>query len=618
MTDIDPHRYPLSALAFAPAAVEVDRRADGTVVLRSPQRLGEYARSVGTWLDAWAARAPERVFLAERQGAGWRSVTYAAARTAVRAIAAGLLSRGLSAERPVAILSDNGVDHALLALGAMHVGIPAAPISPAYSLMSKDFAKLRTIFALLEPGMVYAVDGGPFATALDAVHAPGLELVVSGSPPPGRRATPFASLLDARPGAEVDAAFAAVGPDTVAKILFTSGSTGEPKGVINTHRMLTSNQQAYLQVWPFLEEEPPVLVDWLPWNHTFGANSNFNMVLSRGGTLYVDGGKPAPGLIDRTVENLREVPPTLYFNVPRGFDMLLPYLERDADLRRTFFSRLKLIFYAGAALPQHLWERLERLAVAARGERVRMISAWGSTETAPMATVVHFALDRAGIVGLPAPGSEIKLVPVAGAMEARVRGPNVTPGYWKRPDLTAEAFDAEGFYRIGDALRWADAGDPARGLEFGGRLAEEFKLTSGTWVHTGALRVRAIAALSPVAQDLVVTGHDRDEVGALVFPDIPGCRSLAEGLPPDAPLGDLLAHPAVAARVRDGLGRLKAEGGGGSTYATRALLLEEPPSIDANEITDKGYLNQRAVLMRRAALVEALHAASPGPGVIRL
>jgi feruloyl-CoA synthase len=606
---------PFRPLRFAEAAVQVVDLPGGGHLLRSPQALQPYPRCLGDLLEKWARAAPQRTFLAERAPEGsWRQVTYGEALPAVRAIAQALLDRGLGARRPVLILSDNSLNFGLLLLGALHAGVPVAPVSPSYSLLSKDFARLKAVAELVHPGLVYAADGARFAPALAALGVAGERIVVDANPPPG--AATFGALLAARPGPAVDAAFAAVGPDTVAKILFTSGSTGMPKGVINTQRMLCSNMQALHQIWPFLAEKPPVLVDWTPWNHTFGGNFCFGMILFQGGTFHIDGGKPAPGLIEKTAANLSDVAPTVYLNVPRGYDMLLPFLERDAALRRNFFSRLDLIFYAGAALPQNLWARLEALSIRETGGRVAMISSWGSTETAPMATSAHYPCERSGVIGLPVPGTEIKLTPSGGKLELRVRGPNVTPGYWGRDDLTREAFDGEGFYRIGDAGRFADPADPAAGLEFDGRIAEDFKLTSGTWVHTGALRVRAIAAAAPVAQDAVVTGHDRAEVGLLIFPNPAGLRALCPDLPPDAPLAAAVARPEVRARIRDALRALAAEERGSSLRPTRALLLEEPPQVDGNEITDKGYINQRAVLTRRAALVERLYAEPPAPDVI--
>ena len=556
--------------------MNVERRG-GNIYLRSAQKLAPYSRCVTEWLVRWSDKAPERTFLAERKGDGWRKLSYREAYGAVRRISQALLDLGLSAERPVAILSDNGVDHALLALGAMHVGIPVAPISPAYSLMSQDYGKLKHIFELVQPGLVFAADAAKFAPALAAV---------------GAKSTSVAELLESNPGSTQEREHARVGPQTVAKILFTSGSTGMPKGVINTHGMLCANQQQLAQVWPFVEDRPPVVVDWLPWNHTFGGNHNFNLVLRNGGTLYVDGGKPLPGLVETTVKNLADVSPTMYFNVPRGYDLLLPYLERDEKLRQSFFRELDVLFYAAASLPQNLWDRLKKLG----GPRLAMLSAWGSTETSPLATSVHFHMDRPGVIGLPIPECELKLVPTAGKLEVRVRGPNVMPGYYKRPDLTREAFDEEGFYRIGDAVKFADADDPAKGIVFDGRVAEDFKLTSGTWVNVGAVRVKLIAAADPLVQDAVITGHDRAEIGALVF------LSAAAKDRPD-----------VRERLRAALAKLAAEGGS-STHPRRLLVMSEPPSIDANEITDKGYINQRAVLERRAALLEKLYAG--GEGVI--
>jgi len=412
----------------------------------------------------------------------------------------------------------------------------------------------------------------------------------------GAQSTPVSELVEINPGSIMEREHAKVRGDAVAKILFTSGSTGQPKGVINTHAMLCANQQQLAQCWPFVEDRPPVVVDWLPWNHTFGGNHNFNLILRNGGTLYIDGGKPVPGLVETTAKNLAEIAPTMYFNVPRGFDLLLPFLERDEKLRRTFFRELDVLFYAAAALPQNLWDRIKALAAKENATRVALLSAWGSTETSPLATSVHFHMERPGVIGLPIPECELKLVPGAGKLEVRVRGPNVMPAYHKRADLTTAAFDEEGFYRIGDAVKFADADDPAKGIVFDGRVAEDFKLTTGTWVHVGAIRVKLIAAADPLVQDAVITGHGRSEIGALVF------------LSPAAKNVDAAE---LRARLQGALSKLAQEGGS-STHPRRLLVMTEPPSIDANEITDKGYMNQRAVLERRALLVEKLYAGADG------
>jgi feruloyl-CoA synthase len=586
---------PVKPLTLAPIAIEARPLPDGGLLMRSRQELRPYPRCLGELLRHWAGAAPDRTFLAERGGdGGWRRVSYAGALEAVERLASALLERTLSPERPVALLSDNGVDHGLLQLAAMQVGVPAVPVSPAYSLLAEDHAQLRYILELTRPGLVYAADGERYAKALR--HAPAETLT-------GGR---FGELLATARHPDLAERSAAVGPDSVAKILFTSGSTGKPKGVINTQRMLCSNQQAIAQGWPFLEERPPVIVDWLPWSHTFGGNHNFNMALRNGGTLYIDGGKPAPGLIEATVRNLREVPSTLHFNVPRGYEMLIPYLERDRELRETFFRDLDGIFYAAAALPQHLWEKLEQLSIEATGRRVVMLAAWGSTETAPCATQIHFPIERAGVIGLPVPGTEIKLAPVSHKLEIRVKGPNVTPGYWRRPELKSEMFDEDGFLKTGDAVRLADPDDPSRGIVFDGRLAENFKLMSGTWVHVGELRLEVIAACAPAVQDVVITGHDREEVGLLVFPNPAGCRSLCGGLE-EASLAELIRRPEVRGRLREGLAAHNAANRANSRRIARALLLADPPSIQTGEITDKGYVNQQAVLDRRAALVERLY-----------
>lgn len=597
------------APALAPAGVVVDRRADGSLVLRSPHPLGDPPRHVCDLLRRWADAAPARLFLAERaEDDGVRRVSYEAARALTDRLAQALLDRGLSAERPLMILSENGVDHALLTLAAMQAGVPAAPISPAYSLLSRDHDKLRAIFGLLAPGLVYAADAARYGRALAALGVPGEQVVTSRGRFGG--SSLVEELLLTSPRADMEERFRALGPDAVAKVLFTSGSTGQPKGVINTQRMLCGNQQAIVTLWPFLRARPPVVVDWLPWSHTFGGNHNFNMVLFHGGSFTIDEGKPTPELIGRTVQNLRDASPTLYFNVPRGYDMLLPFLERDAAFREAFFRDLEVIFYAAASLPHPLWERLEAASMQARGERVLMFSAWGSTETAPMATAVHFPIRRAGVIGLPAPGTEIKLAPTLDKQELRVKGPNVTPGYWKRPDLTAAAFDEEGFFRMGDAGRLLDPEAPERGIVFDGRIAEDFKLASASWVHVGALRTAVVAAAAPIVQDAVIAGLDREEIGLLLILNPVACKERW----PDATAEALAEMPEVRARLEEAFAAYNGENPGSSHRVGRFLILTEPLSIDADELTDKGYINQRAVLSRRASLVERLYA-DKGPAV---
>jgi feruloyl-CoA synthase len=586
---------------FAKPSVVSERRADGSIVVRSTVALGPRQRAVGEWLERWANETPDKVFLAERSDtrAEWSTLTYGEALRQVRSAASWMIGQRMSAERPLAILSDNAVEHAVFALGAMHAAVPVATISSAYSLVSKDFAKLNAAIALLDPGAIYVSDAAAFGPALAAIKPNHRAGVVAGRNAEKAGGIAAAEVLATADSEAVSRAFAGIGPETIAKFLFTSGSTGAPKAVINTHGMLTANQAAKAQVWPFLERSELVVLDWLPWSHTFGANHNFNMVLRNGGTLYIDQGKPAPGLFAASLDNLRSVMPTVYFNVPRGFDMLIGALREDESLRRKFFENVRFAFYAAAALPQNAWDALEELSVKTTGRAIPMVSAWGSTETAPLSTDCHFLAGRPGNIGVPVPGTELKLVPTGQKLEVRVRGPNVTPGYWKAPQLTAAAFDDEGFYRIGDAVRFADDVRPERGLFFDGRISEDFKLTSGTWVTVGTLRVAAVTALAPLAQDIVIAGHDEDEVRFLVFTNVAACRALA-GLAEAAPLADVLAHAKVREAIRQGLARLKAQNSGSAGHATRALLLADPPSIDGGEITDKGYINQSAVLTRRA------------------
>jgi feruloyl-CoA synthase len=592
---------------FAPAKVDIEHIPGGGLILRSPMQLEPYAANLCSYLVEWAEQAPDRTFVAERTAAGeWRHLSYTDALTSTRALAQGLIDLGVSSAHPLMILSENSIDNALLQLAAMFVGLPVAPVSPAYSLMSQDFGKLMHVFDLLQPKAVFAADANVYSDALSALNTQGVCVVVKRNAPEGIDATPIDQLLATEATDAVNTAYSHVGPDTVAKILFTSGSTGLPKGVINTHRMMCSNQQAMAQVWPFISRRPPVLVDWLPWNHTFGGNHNFNMILRNGGTLYIDSGKPAPGLIEATIENLRDIAPTVYFNVPRGFQMLAPFLEKDPGLRDHFFSNLDTIFYAAAALPQDLWERIENLSLAAIGKKIAMTSAWGLTESAPLATSIHFPTSRAGVIGLPVPGTELKMLPNSGKMELRLRGPCMTPGYFKRDDLTKEAYDDDGFYRTGDAGKFVDRDDPAKGILFDGRVAEDFKLLTGSWVSTGMVRIAAISACAEVIQDAVVTGHDRDEIGLLIIPNVVGMAKVAN-LNSDAPLSDLLGNDKTRQILRGSLAAHNSQNPTSSTRIARVIFLEEPLNIDAGEITDKGYVNQRAVLERRHALVEQLY-----------
>jgi feruloyl-CoA synthase len=607
----------MAKVPFASPDAELRAAPAGGWILLSRTPLADYERSIGEMLRGWAGVAGDRLLIAERDaGGGWRRITYGEARRAADAIAQALLERGLGPQAPVAVLSGNSVDHALLALGCFTAGVPIVPVSAAYSLQSRDFTKLRQVLGIARPALVYVADTRAFGSALAALD--GEIDVVTGDGGADGAATPFAELLSASPGPQVERAFAAVGPDTVAKVLFTSGSTGGPKGVITTHGMLCSNQQAMAQVWPFLRETSPILVDWLPWSHTFGGSHNFNMVLKNGGSLYIDAGRPAPGLLAATVRNLREVSPTVYFNVPAGFSALLPVLEADDELAARFFARLQIIFYAGASLSGDLWERLRGLSAKFAPTDVAMTTSWGATETAPAVTSAHFPLEGPGNIGVPLPGVQVKLAPVGAKLELRVKGPNVTPGYVGRPDLTATAFDEEGFYRTGDAGALIDPGEGSRGIVFAGRIAEEFKLTTGAWVAAGSVRTAALAAVDGLLQDAVVTGHDRDYLGLLAWVNGAAAKRV---LPSSVDAGDpaaVASCDAVVEAVRRGLGSYNARAGGSSSRIARVLLLTEPPSLDAGEITDKGYINQRAVLDRRDGDVQRLYEPHPAPGVIEV
>lgn len=586
---------------LAPAGVISEDLGNGSFVLRASQPLGDYVRCIGEWLDQWARDTPDTLYLAERNASGeWRKLDYCEVRQLVGALAQSLLDMALPQGKPVVILSDNSIDHALLMLACLYIGRPVSTVSSAYSRLAKEFTKLNAILAELDPALIYASDAAVYGAAIKAC-ACDAPVVFSVNADIHRAARDFARLLDNQESAAVSAAFKAIRPDDHAKYLLTSGSTGTPKVVINTHRMLCANQQAIAQVWRFLEVEKPVVLDWLPWSHTFGTNHNFNLILRNGGTLYIDEGRPLPGLIEKTAKNLREVRPTLYFNVPRGFDALASLLEQDDALAMDFFARLRGLFYAGAALPQPVWERLEAVAKKVHDQPVWFTSAWGATETSPLVTSIYWRTGRAGSIGLPVPGTELKFVPNGEKLEMRVRGISVFPGYRNAPELSRKAFDEDGFYIIGDAGYLIDPARPQTGVAFNGRVAEDFKLTTGTWVSVGTLRLRVVAALSPLAQDVVITGHDRDEVGVLVFP---------------SPALKEMSAEEVASRLRAALQNLRKDGGGSSQCPARAIVLDEPASVDAGEITDKGYINQRAVLLRRKQYVEALYATELSASVI--
>jgi feruloyl-CoA synthase len=593
----------------------IEERADGTLLVRNPEPLGAYPVHLTQKLVHWARHAPERPFMLRRNATGaWQGITYAQMLEQARRLGQALLDRGLNAERPLVILSENDLEHAALATAAQYAGVPYAPISTAYSLVSKDFGKLKHIVALLTPGLVYAADGDRYGAAIAAGVPAEVEVAVRERPPKGRKTVLFAELLGTTPTPAVDAANAALTGDSIAKFLFTSGSTQQPKGVINTHRMLCSNQQVVLHAFPFMAEEPPVLVDWLPWNHTFGGNHNYGIALYNGGTLYIDDGKPMQPLMQETLRNLKEISPTIYFNVPKGYEELVHALEADGDLRETFFRRLRLMFYAGAGLPKPVADRLYAIAELHCGERVGIYTGLGMTETAPFAIGTARIGPVAGAIGNPAPGVTMKLVPDMGKLEVRYRGPGVTPGYWRAPELTAAAFDEEGFLKSGDAVRFFDRKEPGRGFVFDGRIAEDFKLSTGTWVSVGPLRTAALVEGAPHVLDVVVTGQDRDEVGLLVFPRVDSCRALA-GLSKDADVRSIVNSAPVRAFFSSMLERLNAEATGASSRVMRALILAEAPSIDLGEVTDKGSINQRVVLAQRAAAVEALYAG--GPDVLR-
>jgi feruloyl-CoA synthase len=609
-------KHPLRAISFGDPDVSIERRADGTIYLRPKMALGEYPVRLTDRLHHWAETAPDRIFMAERDGGGgWRQITYAELLASSRHIASSLLARDLSAEKPVLILSGNSIDHALVAFGALYAGIPFCPVSPAYSLVSKDYGKLSYLMKLLTPGLVFVDDAEKFAGGLEATVPQEIEIAASFGALRSRDVTLLADLMATPLYGKLDAAHEKIGPDTIAKFLLTSGSTGNPKAVINTQAMICANQVMIRETMAFLKDEPPVIVDWLPWNHTFGGNHNIGLTLFNGGSMYLDAGKPMPGGIEETVRNLREISPTVYFNVPKGYESLLPYLRDDAALRAKFFHRLHAMFFSGAALSPFVWDSLDELAVQETGFRVPVLTGLGATETAPFFMSANPATSRSGHVGLPVLGNEAKLVPNNGKLEVRARGPNVTPGYWRQPELTAAAFDEEGFYKFGDAIKPAVPDNLSAGFDFDGRIAEDFKLASGTWVSVGPLRARFIAACAPLVRDVVIAGINRDEVSALVVLDLDGCRLIN----PTLAFDDIAAtadDPLIRDAFRQRFAKFMAGSTGSSTRIARAILLDAPLSIDRGEVTDKGSINQRAVLDHRSHLIDALYSPTPAADVI--
>lgn len=601
---------------LAPANIELIPGASGSFSIRSKDPLQPYARCIGEWLERWAVEEPQRKFLGERRNGSWATLTYHEVRQRVGSLAQGLLELDLAEGRPVLMLSDNDIDQALLSLAAMHVGIPVSTISVAYSRNTGDgCSKLKSIVEVLQPGVIFVNDGDVFCRAIELLH-PSCLVVAARNAQEIQNALPL-PLLYKKESAAVMEAFERIHGGTPARYLMTSGSTGKPKAVVNTHGMLCANQQAIAQCWRFVEKRELVLLDWLPWSHTFGANHNFNLVLRNGGTLYIDDGRPLPGHIDRTIENIKSVEPTLFFNVPRGYEALLPSLERDDELARALFGRLELLFYAAAALPQNAWDRLVACAEKVRTTPLFFATEWGATETSPVITNVHFQVDRPGIIGLPIPGIELKFVPSGEKLEMRVKGPSIFNRYLNDPVRTAEAFDDDGFYLTGDAGRLVDAERPELGIVFDGRVTEDFKLTTGTWVSVGTLRPRLTSALAPYVSDCVVCGHDRDVLGALLYPT-PALRDLLGAAGKGMSAEKLAMEPEVRLALCAGMQALAREFPASSQHVSRVLILDSPPSLDAGEITDKGYINQRAALLLRADQVKQLYADSLDPAVILL
>jgi feruloyl-CoA synthase len=608
---------PIRPVRLGAMAAAAEMRPDGSILINSTEKLGAYPRSIVDALEHWADRTPDAILISDREGAGWRSLSYAQVMERIPPLAQALLDAGLGPDRPLMILSGNEIEHFLLGMAAIWVGIPYAPISPAYSLVSTDFGKLRHIVGLLTPGMIYASAGDRFEAAIEAVVPKDVPVIVRTGPLAARKSHVFADLLQTAVTDAVVKAHSAITADTVAKVLFTSGSTGLPKGVITTNRMMACNQQMIRQALAFIADEPPVLLDWMPWNHVAGGSHNVGLTIYNGGSFYIDDGQPTPQKFGRTLENLSMVQPTFFTNVPKAYEFLVAAFAENPTARRNLFAKLKLLQYAGAGLAQHVFDGLDEAARAETGERVLIITGYGSTETAPFAFTTTWPVAEAGHIGLPAAGMSVKLVPNAEKLELRLKGPNVTPGYWRDAEKTAESFDDEGYYCIGDAVRFADPERLEKGLVFDGRVTEDFKLSTGTWVNFAALRSKVIASCAPLIRDVVITGLDHNFIGAMIFPDMQACCRLA-GLDDAAAVDEIVGHPSVRAHFEKALGALAREATGSSNHIARAVLLDALPDGDKGEVTDKGSINQRAVRTHRKHVVERLYAVTPDAEIMIL
>ncbi|MBA4850256.1 feruloyl-CoA synthase [Emticicia sp. BO119] len=592
-------------ISFGPTRTHKIVRQDGIIHFRLQQNLEAIPEKLTQKLIEWAEKTPDKTFLARRGKTGeWKKLSYSETLSTVQSIAQYLLNLNLTNEESIVILSENSLENALLALAALHIGIPYSPVSPPYSLISQDFGKLKHCLELMTPKVIFAQNGSQYQKALELAKNlfPSAEIITAEE----GNGIDFAHLLQTEPTAEVESAFARVSGDTIAKVLFTSGSTGLPKGVINTQQMWCTNLQQITQVFPFMSENPPVFIDWLPWNHTFGGNHNFGLALYNGGTLYIDDGKPTPQGIETTIQNLREISPTAYFNVPKGFEMLVPYLEKETDLRLNFFKNLNMLFYAGASLAQPVWNRLEELAVETIGERIPIITGLGCTESGPSAMFANWGGAFSGLLGVPVAGMDVKIVPDGDKLEVRYKAPNVMRGYWRNEEATLKAFDEEGYYKTGDAVKFLDENHPDKGLVFDGRIAEDFKLSTGTWVNVGVLKAKLISAGSPVVQDVVLAGLDKEYVGAILFLNAEACRKLA-GLSAEIQIQEVFQHEIISEYLYDFLKRFNQSATGSANRVEKFIVALDPPSIDLGEITDKGSLNQRIVLKHRAHLVEQLY-----------